>query len=144
MKSNVMMKVLSVLLLAATGVCLDAEAATRELTRLHIVGANYDESFEITNLERDWADGIPHTLQSPTGATVQARLDHEQLIVEANSFTYKLPVAMLPVRPAQSLSPELKLQLNREYRMSFKRSDTQTDVVQVNRLTVDDSAKPTS
>ncbi len=115
------------------GLSFGLSAKSRELTRLHIVGANYDEHFVIVDLEREWADGGTHVLESKSGSTAHARLENAHLYVEANGFTYRLPVALLPVRPEQHLPENVKLQLRRQYEMTFVRSETQTDRVHVLR-----------
>jgi hypothetical protein len=115
------------------GLSFGLSAKTQELTRLHIVGAHYDEHFVIVDLEREWADGATHVLESKSGSTAHARLQNAHLFVEANGFTYKLPVAILPTRPEQDLPENVKLQLKRQYEMTFTRSETQVDRVHVLR-----------
>jgi hypothetical protein len=115
------------------GLSFGVSAKTQDLTRLHIVGANYDEHFVIVDLEREWADGATHVLESKSGSTAHARLENAHLFVDANGFTYKLPVAILPTRPEQNLPEDVKLQLHRQYEMTFARSPTQTDRVHVLR-----------
>lgn len=115
------------------GLSFGISAKTQERTRLHIVGAHYDEHFVIVDLEREWADGATRVLESKSGSTAHARLEDAHLYVEANGFTYKLPVAILPTRPEQNLPEDVKLQLKRQYEMSFVRSPAQTDRVHVLR-----------
>lgn len=112
-----------------------AFASAGELTQISVESKDKVDVFHLLDIERGLAGGEAIDIMSEGGAAAQARLHDETLVLSANGFDYRLPLALLPGTADLATLPDVKDVTipGREYTMTFARDDGSKDVVKVQR-----------